>query len=65
MTLLATILTEAEPLHPLIMPPIGYAIVAASTFVTLGIITWSYRDVANRHRVKLGQGSPDSHTTGH
>jgi hypothetical protein len=40
-------------------------LVAGTAFVillALGVVTWSYRDVANRHREKLGvNDNHDSH----
>mgnify|MGYP000048788534 CR=1 FL=1 len=42
--------TEAE--HPLFIPAIAWAIMFAGGFVLLGLITYSYKDVANRHSQK-------------
>jgi hypothetical protein len=62
MTLFATLLAAtAEKTHPLLMPPIGFAAVAFAVFLLLGIVTWSFRDVANRHSQKVGTASHDSH----
>ncbi len=41
-----------EELAPLIMPPVAFAGIAAAVFLVLALITWSYRDVANRHSDK-------------
>lgn len=30
-------------------PSVIFGVIAIATFVLLGAITWSYRDVANRH----------------
>ena len=50
---LALILAEhEEELAPLIMPPIAFAGIAAGVFIVLALISWSYRDVANRHSDK-------------
>ena len=38
--------------------------IAFTVFLTLGIITWSYRDVYNRHNDKTDAGH-DSHSAGH
>ena len=39
---------------------------AFGVFLLLGIITWSYRDVANRHAHKVpNDASHDSHSAGH
>jgi hypothetical protein len=52
MSLLAVLAEEAHDLAPMIMEPIWFPIIAAGVFVALGIITYSYRDVANRHSHK-------------
>jgi hypothetical protein len=44
-----------EELAPLLMEPIGFAALAAGVFVLLGLVTWSFRDVANRHSQKTGK----------
>jgi len=66
MNFLVTVLAEAEPheLAPLLMPPIAFAGVAVAFFALLGFVTWSYRDVANRHANKASKGH-DSHGAGH
>ena len=61
-TLAAVIAEHEEELAPLIMPPIAFAGIAAGIFILLAFITWSYRDVANRHSNKTGD---DDHQTGH
>jgi len=33
-------------------PTVIYGVIALSLFVLLGLVTWSYRDVANRHEHK-------------
>ena len=48
---LLTLLTEEAPAH-LFMPNWAFAAIAAGVFVVLGFISWSYRDVANRHADK-------------
>jgi hypothetical protein len=56
MHLLATVLAQsvatAEKSVPLIMPPIAFAAIAFGIFLLLGVVTWTYRDVANRHAHK-------------
>ena len=44
------VLTETHV--PLIMPPIGFALIAFGIFLLFGTVTWTYRDVANRHAHK-------------
>lgn len=70
--LLARILEAAaeneEHLAPLIMPPLAFAGIAAAIFVVLALVTWSYRDVANRHSDKTGAaktGGDNSHDAHH
>ncbi len=43
--------------------PVVYAIIAAVAFIALGMVTWSFRDAANRHSHKTGgsAGHADSH----
>jgi hypothetical protein len=65
MSLLAIVLTEThEELAPLLMPPLAFAGVAVLLFVVLGFVSWSFRDVANRHSEKAPK-SGDTHGTGH
>ena len=51
MSFLLTLAAEEAPAH-LIMPNWAFAAIAAGVFVVLGFISWSYRDVANRHADK-------------
>lgn len=64
MTLLATLVSETEELAPLLMPPLAFAGVALAVFIVLAFVTWSFRDVANRHSDKIKPGA-DSHGAGH
>lgn len=41
-------------------PSIVFGLIAMATFIVLGVITWSYRDVANRHDHK-SSGSKANH----
>jgi hypothetical protein len=61
MSTLLNLAAEHHELAPIIMPPIAFAGIAAAIFVTLAIITHSYRDVANRHADKVGSGADDAH----
>ncbi|MEN9287976.1 MAG: hypothetical protein RLZ88_646 [Actinomycetota bacterium] len=36
---------------------VGFGIFAFSIFILLGVVTWSYRDVANRHDHKSGNSN--------
>jgi hypothetical protein len=57
------ILAEAvtgEASHPLFIPAIAWAIMFAGGFVALGLVTYSYKDVANRHREKWSSNTDHS-----
>jgi hypothetical protein len=41
-------------------PSFIFGIIAIATFILLGFVTWSYRDVANRHDHKVS-GSQAHH----
>jgi hypothetical protein len=43
-------LAEHEELAPMIAPPWVFAAIAAAIFTILALVSWSFRDVANRHR---------------
>ncbi|HWM33495.1 MAG TPA: hypothetical protein VNR36_04580 [Pseudolysinimonas sp.] len=61
---IATVIAEhEEELAPLIMPPIAFAGIAAAIFLVLALVTWSYRDVANRHSDKTS--AADQHSGHH
>lgn len=34
-------------------PSVVFGVIAISVFILLGLVTWSYRDVANRHEHKV------------
>jgi hypothetical protein len=56
----------AEAAHPITPAALTAAGIAFAVFLTLGIITWSYRDVYNRHNDKTGaDAGHDSHSAGH
>jgi hypothetical protein len=38
-------------------PTVVFGVIAMSVFILLGVITWSYRDVANRHDHKSGKSN--------
>ena len=69
LSLAAAVAAETEEGHnPLI--PFFVAGIAFAVFLLLGIVTWSYRDVANRTtRGRTASGhdgaSHDSHAAGH
>jgi hypothetical protein len=40
------------------IPSVVFPLIAIGVFALLGLVAWSYRDVANRHQGKAGSGSP-------
>ncbi len=48
----AAVFTETVHARELPVDPFVYGLVALIVFFALGIVTYSYRDVANRHRAK-------------
>jgi hypothetical protein len=68
MHLLALVLAHsavlAETPVPLLMPPIGFALIAFGIFLLFGVVTWTYRDVANRHAHKAATTYHDDHEHG-
>lgn len=65
MSLLLTLIAETEEKAPLLMPPLAFAGIAVAVFLLLGFVTWSFRDVANRHSNKTAQGGDAHHGAGH
>ena len=65
MSILATLVTETEELAPLLMPPLAFAGVAVAVFVLIGFVTFSFRDVANRHSNKTAKSGDAHHGAGH
>ncbi|WAB81607.1 hypothetical protein OVN18_00860 [Microcella daejeonensis] len=52
MTLTSLLIASEEQLAPLIAPPLVIAGVAALAFFMMGLVTFAYRDVANRQAQK-------------
>ncbi|HRN28952.1 MAG TPA: hypothetical protein PK890_04540 [Terrimesophilobacter sp.] len=54
MNLIADVVTAAEEhqLAELWLPSYWFAIIPAAIFLVLGLVTFSFRDVANRHRAR-------------
>lgn len=50
--LTSTFMTETEFARELPIPTFMYGVIALIVFFALGAVTYSYRDVANRHRAK-------------
>jgi hypothetical protein len=66
MSLITSLMTAAaEEANALPMSPFAYAGIAVAAFVALGVVVWSYRDVANRHSHKVSASHDDHHTPGH
>ena len=59
MSHLYTLLTEAAPAQ-LVLPNWAFPAIAVAVFLVLAFVTWSYRDVANRHSDKTGGASGHS-----
>jgi hypothetical protein len=53
--------TEGHESFPLVIPAIAFAIIAAGFFTFLGLVTYSYKDVAARHRQKWSDATDHSH----
>ncbi len=53
-------LAEEAP-APLIAPPYVISAIVAAVFVVLGLVTFSYRDVANRHAKGGRPGGASQH----
>ena len=51
MSFLNVVLTQAEEIA-LPMPTFAYGLIGLVIFGALGVVVWSYRDVANRHQAK-------------
>ena len=60
MILLTSILAHAEEPAPLVLPIWAFPLIAAVFFVAVGVVTFLYRNVANRHSDKVG-----AHDGGH
>jgi hypothetical protein len=62
-TTLMTLILASEGTEPLIAPPLVIGFSMAGIFLLLGLVTWSYRDVANRHSHKVKKTA--AHDAGH
>lgn len=62
-TLASAILASEEELAPLFAPAPVIGGIAALVFLMLGLVTFAYRDVANRHSQKTS--STNGHSAGH
>lgn len=65
--MLLTLITAAHEKAPLFLPNWAFPLIAALAFLFMALVTWSYRDVANRHSDKTGpvaHGDGDEHDGG-
>jgi hypothetical protein len=60
-----TTLIVAATEHTAGLSPFIPAGIAFALFLFLGIVVWSYRDVANRQAKKPSDNSHDTHGSGH
>jgi hypothetical protein len=61
MSLIAAITEAAEASAPSAVSPFIVAGIALVLFIVLGVVTFSYRDVANRHSDRVHPGDHDTH----
>ena len=54
---LSELAAHEEELAPLLMSPFAFAGIAAAIFILLGFVSWSFRDVSNRHSDKVHDAS--------
>jgi hypothetical protein len=66
MSVLVSVLAEAVD-HPMELPfpPIVFGLIAAVVFTALAFVTWSYRNVANRHPQKSAKYAATHDVHGH
>jgi hypothetical protein len=57
MSILTSVAADAEIVNRLPFPAWGFGAIAGSIFIVLLLVTWTYRDVANRHSHKA---APDA-----
>lgn len=59
----STVLAAATTIHEQELPVSSFVfpLIAAGVFTLLGLVAFSYRDVANRHAGKADHGSPQGH----
>lgn len=62
---LSVLSTEAEKVNELPLPPIVFGIIALVIFVTVALVFWSFRDVANRHSDKAEQYAREHEGSSH
>ena len=55
------IVLAEEALHPLFLPAWVFGLIAVAIFTLLAFMTFSYRDVANRHANKTDKSGAGHH----
>lgn len=66
MLVLSTMVLAAEEAKiALFFPAWVFPLIAAVVFISLGLVVWSFRDVANRHSQMTGKSSASGHTADH
>jgi hypothetical protein len=58
---MSVVVAAGEVVNELPWPTAAYGIVFLLGFFALGIVTYSYRNVANRHRHKTQNADPSAH----
>jgi cbb3-type cytochrome oxidase subunit 3 len=54
----------ADTKVPIILPSYAFGAIAFGIFLLFGVVTWTYRDVANRHAHKAATSYHDDHEHG-
>ena len=62
---LSVLATEAEVVNELPLPPIAFGLIALTVFVSVALVFWSFRDVANRHADKAEQYAREHEGSNH
>jgi hypothetical protein len=64
MSVLTSLVAAAETHIELPFPAVFFGVIAIVIFIALGLVMWSYRDVANRHPRKSAAYA-NTHDTAH
>ena len=65
MSVLVSVLAATDEHVTLPFPPIVFGLIAAVIFLVLALVTWSYRNVANRHPQKSAKFAQTHDVHGH
>jgi hypothetical protein len=55
------VIASGEVVNELPMPNLAYGLIFFAGFIALAVVTYSYRNVANRHRHKTMNADQSSH----